>query len=280
VPAGPGDDTLDTLASVVRYTDPSRVIVVVDDGSGLAGQGGRIRDLSGDIAVIPALTGMPDGRFGGLWLKLAAAYRWLLERYQPGIVLRLDTDALLIGPGLEAAAEQAFERDPAVGLLGSYRIGPDGEKRDSAWPARQIRAEAGLRGLAHPQRRRAIRGHLRLAHAHGYRDGDHVLGGAYIHSSAALGRIHENGWFSEPWMMTSSIGDDHYFSLLTVAAGYQIADFGGPSDPMALRWRGLPAHPADLLAAGKLVTHSVRFWRDLDEGQVRGIFARARAQVT
>jgi len=71
VPAGPGDDTLDTLASVVRYTDPSRVIVVVDDGSGLAGQGGRIRDLSGDIAVIPALTGLPYEHFWMLGISRA-----------------------------------------------------------------------------------------------------------------------------------------------------------------------------------------------------------------
>jgi hypothetical protein len=35
VPAGPRDDVLDTLASVVHYTEPSRIIVVVDDTSNL-----------------------------------------------------------------------------------------------------------------------------------------------------------------------------------------------------------------------------------------------------
>ena len=35
IPAGPGDDLLDTVASVLRYTDPSRVILVVDDTAGL-----------------------------------------------------------------------------------------------------------------------------------------------------------------------------------------------------------------------------------------------------
>lgn len=78
--------------------------------------------------------------------------------------------------------------------------------------------------------------------------------------------------------MTSNLCDDHIMPLLTVAGGYRIADFGGPADPLALRWRGLPAHPLDLLAAGKLATHSVRSWADLDEQQIRAIFAEARAQ--
>jgi hypothetical protein len=73
------------------------------------------------------------------------------------------------------------------------------------------------------------------------------------------------------------LADDHLMSLLTVAAGFRIADFGGPEDPLALKWRGLPAHPAELLADGKLITHSVRSWDDLSERQIRSIFAEARA---
>jgi hypothetical protein len=67
-------------------------------------------------------------------------------------------------------------------------------------------------------------------------------------------------------------------ALLTRAAGYRIGDFGGPIDPLALKWQGLPAHPADLLNAGKLVTHSVRSWQDLTERQIRDIFAKERTQ--
>jgi hypothetical protein len=47
---------------------------------------------------------------------------------------------------------------------------------------------------------------------------------------------------------------------------------------MAMRWRGLPAHPDELLAKGKLLTHSVRFWGDLREPEIRGIFRAARAR--
>lgn len=277
IPAGPRDDALDTLASVVHYTGPSRVIILVDDTSALGHSVGRGGDLWADTVVIPAPPRAP-GSLGGLWVKLAAGYRWVMERYEPRMVLRLDADALLIGHGLESRVEQVLASNPAVGLLGSYRIGPDGGSRDSSWAARQLGAETGLRGILHPRCRSSLRHCLDLARHHGYIDGESALGGAYIHRYEAAERIYRHGWFSQPWLASSKLGEDHIMSLLTMAAGYRIGDFGGPADPMALKWQGLPAHPADLLTAGKLVIHSVRSWQDLSERQIRDIFAQARAQ--
>jgi hypothetical protein len=279
VPAGPQDDVFDTLDSVVRYTDSSRIILVIDDaGLGMTKDGpARLRALSPDIAVLTA-PAAPAGTRGGLWVKVSAGYRWVLDRYEPGLVLRLDTDALMIGPGLEDIAERVFASEPQVGLLGSYRIGPDNGLRDFSWAARQLRQEAGPRGLVHPRIRRQLRHYRRLAVRNGYADGEHVLGGALIHSAAAIQAIADNGWLTESRSLEQSrMCDDHLLSLLTVAAGFRIADFGGPDDPMALAWRGLPAHPADLLASGKLVTHSVRAFGDLTEQQIRATFAAARA---
>jgi hypothetical protein len=276
VPAGPGeDDLLDTLDSVVRYTDQDRVIVVMDDVS-RAGQ--RLPDLaavSPDIVVFRPPDGLPGDRFTGLWLKLAATYHWLLERYEPELVLRLDADALVLGPGIEALAERAFAADPKLGLLGSYRVGPDGGERDFGWLAHQLRVKAGVLGLVRPRRRAVIRHYWRLARAQGYVDGEHILGAAVVLRYPALAAIDRNGWFTGPWPDVM-LGEDHIISMLMIAAGYRIGDFGGPDDPMALKWIGLPAHPDDLLARGKLITHSVRSWQDLDQAQVRAIFAAAR----
>lgn len=276
VPAGPRDDVLDTLASVVHYTAASRVVVVVDDGSALT-TSDNDRNLPGDIVVLPAPEGA-EGAFGGLWVKLASGYRWVLEKYEPQMILRLDADALLIGHGIELCAARAFAGNPQVGLLGSYKTGPDGGRRDFSWAARRLHAEAGIRGLRYPERRTHLRRYLSLARKHGYDDGESALGGAYIHSYDAANRIYTNGWFDQPWLATSKLGEDHLMALLTLAAGYRIHDFGGPADPLALRWRGLPAHPADLLADGKLVIHSVRFWENLEEEEIRRFFERARAQ--
>jgi hypothetical protein len=279
IPAGPRDDIVDTLDSVVRYTDSaSRVIVVVDDTSGVHGDRDHIGSLSPDIAIIDPAPARP-GTDGGLWIKVAVAYRWLLERYQPALIMRLDADAVVLGPGIETAAEAAFGPDPRVGLLGSYRVGPTGAARDFSPVARELRAETGLPGLRNPRLRAGLRHFIRLARQHGYEDGEHVLGCAYLHSLAAANKINQSGWFDQPWLQASRLCDDQIMSLLTVAAGYRIADFGGPQHPLALKWQGLPAHPADLLATGKLVTHSVRSWGDLSEQDIRGIFAAARASA-
>jgi hypothetical protein len=276
IPAGPRDDILDTLASVVQYTDPSRVIVVIDDTGGRAGISAPARELSGDIAVIAAPPGAP-GAHGGLWVKLAAGYTWVLDRYRPQVILRLDADALMLGAGLEEAAERAFAHDPGTGMLGSYRTGPDGGLRDFSPAARILRAEEGLHGLVRPRCRARVRHYARLARRNGYIPGEHALGAAYLHSYQAAKDLHQAGWFREPRLAPSGLGEDHLMALLTIAAGYRIGDFGGPGDPLALRWRGLPAHPSELLAAGKLVTHSVRSWDDLTERQIRSVFAEARA---
>ena len=115
-----------------------------------------------------------------------------------------------------------------------------------------------------------------LARKNAYIDGEHVLGGGYIHSFRAAADIYAKGWFTQPCLATSKLGEDHIMSLLTVAAGYRIADFGRPEDPLAVIWRGLPDHPRDLLANKKLIAHSVRSWSDLTEPEIRGIFRAAR----
>jgi hypothetical protein len=276
IPAGPRDDIADTLASVVRYTDPSRVIVIMDDTAGPEAAGRGLTAESADIEIITSRPARP-GTQGGLWVKMAPAYRWLLAKYQPGIVLRLDADAVMLGSGLEAAAEDAFRRHPEAGLLGSYRVGADGGQRDFHPVARQLRAETGPLGLRHPRLRAGLRRYVSLARGGGYVEGEHVLGCAFLLRGGALQGIHRAGGFSTPWLEASRLGDDHIMSLMTVAAGYKIADFGGPADPIAVKWEELPAHPAELLARGKLVTHSVRSWGDLTERQIRDIFAAARA---
>lgn len=278
IPAGPRDDVMDTLASVVQYTDPSRVILVVDDTSALASDDAVIRNMSADITIMPAPP-RARGAYGGLWVKLAAGYSRLLDTFKPRTILRLDADALMLGPGIEAAAERVFDQDATVGLLGSYSIGPDGGARDFLPAARVLHAQTGLSGFLHPRRRSSLRHYVQLARNAGYIDGEHALGGAYIHSYAAAFSLYSSGWFNQPWLATSKLGEDSIMALLTRAAGYRIMDFGGPADPLALQWRGLPAHPAELLAKGKLVTHSVRSWGDLTERQIRNIFAEARVSA-
>ena len=277
LPVGPNDGqaALDTLDSVLHYAGPSRIVVVVDDTGGHGKFAKHAEVMSEDIVVVPAPP-RATGGYGGLWVKIAAGYRWMLERFAPEVILRFDVDALLIGSGLADRATEKFTGDPKVGLIGSYRIAADGSARDWSWGERMLRIESGLLGLRYPRMRATLRKLLRLARPNGYIYGEHALGAGYIHSLDLADDIHARGWWDMPSLAPSRLGEDMIMGLLTVAAGYRTADFGRPEDPMSVRWRGLPAHPAELLAKGKLFTHSVRFWGDLREPEIRSIFREAR----
>ncbi|MQY02886.1 hypothetical protein ACRB68_09210 [Actinomadura sp. RB68] len=276
VPAGPADDAVDTVASVLTYLEDPVLVLVIDDTRGRRPEMARLRGLGAPVRVMdppPA----PKGTYGGLWLKLAAALRHAVERAEFDMLLRLDADALLLGPGIERAAGERFAADPAVGMLGSYRVGPDGGGRDWSYAARVLRRECGWRGLTRPRMRRTLRAVMAEARTAGYTPGEHALGAACIYRADLLHALYRRGRLDLPDLAASRAGEDHLFGLLTLAAGYRIGDFSGPGDPMALRWRGLPAAPEQLVAEGRLVTHSVRSYRDLDERQIREYFATRRA---
>ncbi|WP_217921108.1 hypothetical protein [Miltoncostaea oceani] len=273
MPIGPGEDPSDTLESVRAYTDPSRAVVLVDD----TGSDALAASVAGDpdVHVVPAPAGASGG-WGGLWVKIAAGHSHACAHWRFDLLLRMDTDALLIGAGIEDAALRRFAEEPGLGLLGAYRTGPDGSPRDFAPAAATLRAETGWRGWRHPRLRARLRGLLDRATANGYRHGEHALGGAYLQTGAAVRSLASRGLLDMPEMADSHLGEDQVFALLTVAAGFGIGDFSRPGDPMAVRWRGLPASPEDLLAGPALITHSVRFHGDRDEDEIRAVFAAAR----
>lgn len=271
IPAALRDDAADTAASVLAYGGDHTSVVVVDD------TGGALAHLAGErVHVRPALPGKP-GVGGALWAKLADAYGWALDTLEPDIVMKLDADALMIGPGLAEAAGARFAADPALGMLGSYAVGPDGGRRDWSPAAVAIRAEAGWRGLRSPRHRRLVRALLREARAHGYVDGEHVLGAACLMSAPALRAVRARGWLEPALFQECRLVEDWIFPLEVVAAGFRVADFGGPGDPLGVRWRGLPGTPESLRAEGRLVVHSVRDHGDAREADIRAAFARMRA---
>ena len=59
-----------------------------------------------------------------------------------------------------------------------------------------------------------------------------MLGCAFLLRAEAIRDIDRSGGFSQRWLEASRLGDDQIMSLLAVAAGHQIADFGGPADPL------------------------------------------------
>jgi hypothetical protein len=275
VPAGPRDDVVDTVRSILHWTTADRQVVVVDD-SGIPTLADELTTLDPTVTVIPA-PGDAPGAQGGLWVKIAAGYRQVAQRYAPRTLLRIDADALVIGPHPERDAEEAFAAHPEVGLLGSFRLGSDGGRRDFSWPSQQLRRETSALGLRHPGVRRTLRSWLAEAERQGYETGEHALGGAYFHSGAALRALYDQGRLDHPELADSGLGEDHLFALATVASGFRIGDFALEGQPLGLRWKGLPAAPDELVAQHRKVVHSVRSYGTLTESDIRTDFANRRS---
>lgn len=270
IPAGPRDDIDDTLASVVRYAGSERILVIDDT------QGRGVNFTHDNLTILPATVGSDriTKAHGRLFVNLCAAYRYAIERIEFDLLLRLDADALLIGGGLPEAAWTRFTESPGLGVLGSYRIGPDGRVRDWEPAGWNIRVTSGLRGMRRPKARRVLR--KLLADADKYVLGEHVLGAATFYRREILDAMYERGYLELSELASLTIAEDHLFGLVAAATGFETGDFSGPEDPMAVRWKGLPASPADLIRTGKLVTHSVRSWQDMDEREIRDYFASMR----
>jgi hypothetical protein len=271
IPDSGRDDIVDTIASVRAYL-PLASVVVVDDRP----PPWRPRSLGPTCVVLPSLP-YPRNAYGGLWSKECYAFRWVLANLAVDYVLRLDSDALVTGPGLDRLVAERFAKEPTLGVLGAYRWGADGGKRDFGPAARAISSEAGLSGLVlRPACRPALRRLLVAARSNGYELGEHTLGAVNALRPGMLARCQEMGWLDMPALAGSKLGEDWLVGMMARAAGYTLGDFGGPDGPIAVAWKGLPASPEELLGRGVLATHSVRAWKGRSEAEIRRYFAENR----
>jgi hypothetical protein len=277
IPVGPEpslENVLDTLESVCHYTTPKRKIVVLDDSGVRAGL--EIHRAFPEVDIVD--TNGPSGARGGLYCGLAEGFRHVLNNYPFDLLLRMDTDALMIGPEPELEAAALFRANPQLGMLGSYRVDCNGGIRDFT-PARELfRAELSWNAVPHFRRWRTLRRALRKAQAFGYELGEHCLGGALFLSHECVLRMSRAGLLDREELRRSSLGEDHLLGLFTHSVGLRIGDLATGDLPLALRYRGLPCSPAELLQRGKKITHSTRFWEQMQEPEIRRVFRSSRQQ--
>lgn len=213
--------------------------------------------------------------YGGLYFNLSKSWRVILDRYDFDTVLRLDDDALMIGPGADRDAVMFFAEHPDVGCLGSYQFTCMGNRRDFTPARRLLRAETSVMGaLRHPRRWRCVRRVRRLARRNGYQDGEHALGAATFYSRACIERFSRLDFLERAELRKSTLGEDHIFGMMVRAAGLRIGDFATEGKPLGLAWQGLPASPAVLMEMGKKIVHSVKSYDGRDQGEIRAEFRR------
>lgn len=279
--AGPGraehDRALDGLDALAAH-EPAllRAALVVDDGARPRGAW----PTSVSVIANPR-RGRGIGTLGGTVAGTLAGLAWL-HRNAPGAwVLRLDADALVIGPVGERVA--AAWR-PGDGILGSCSRGCDGERRDvSGWAAEVARHERAIWAWARPPRRPAwvrpadpfVRSVLAQAQAAGYAPGEHCVAAGCALSAPLVAALAARGWLARPerWL-GARLGDDIVLGAMSRACGLALRDL---PEVFGIRHVGLPAAPVALAARGFGVVHSTKNDPAHDEVSVRAFFAEARA---
>lgn len=256
------EELLDSLAT---YLDCDYEVVIADDVT-TDGTYERMLDAGCWVVRNPVKMFLP-----GLDLTLRRAFIEAHRLFNARIYLKIDPDALIIGPGLPQALRVGFDTDPTIGLLGTYRIDWNGESRDlSHWRDRMMR------------RRKDLGSAIDFAEKNGYQIGDGVQGGAYALSSECLGQIVRRGWlhgkhgYAPSTVKGQHVAEDSLITMLAYAAGFRAADFGGPGQPFGIWDVGLPMPPEELIRQNRLVAHAMKY-RDSTSLNARDFFRARRA---
>lgn len=251
IPCGPGnpDGTADTVASVLRHVPRSRRVVLTDDATA-DGTAEALAAVVDDTCTI--LRNETPSGLHMLHRSLGRAYRWSIDNCDFDLLLRIDTDALVLGPGVFEAAREHHRRHPSHGCFGRFDTEPDGSPRSFA---------GHVAHLARHERRVGRTFYdplLRAARANGWVEGANVFGAACLFTHECVVAMCRIGAFDIPdHSRYQHITEDLYFSIAVAAAGFELGHFAAPDGPLALAWRDLPFEPEEILRRGDLIVHSV-----------------------
>jgi len=278
IPVGPDTNfgfLTDTIESYTFYTRSSYQIILADDSH--QGIGHEIQKYYPEVDVV--LTKKPLGGWAGLYINLASAFRYALENYRFRALLKLDTDALIIGLRPELEGLELFEKDPLIGIAGQYPLDYHGNPWDIAWPRdRVLNASTSWRYLRRPYANWFLRRLYRKALVNGYKAGESVFGGAYIINVNCLAALMKEGLLPDYRLESVNLGEDHLFALMIKSIGFKLGSLSSVGQSFALAWKGLPASPQQLLDEGRKIIHSTRYWESMKEEDIRAWFKEIRKQ--
>ncbi len=272
-PSEPVESILDTLDSIQRFLSPDTKVILVDNSR--KGTGNIIQQ---SIPQADVVQGTHQGMFAHLFLNICQGTAHAYEHYGFKVLLRMDSDALITGELPDVAAAAMFEQSPNVGQLGVYKTDYHGRPM-RWWPINLSMAVQALNPLSWiwpAWNGYAFRQLLVRAMRRGYEIGSHVYGGGFFLSYACVERLYRAGILTDERLDDLRLAEDHITSVSVCSVGLDAADFSSSDLPCAQAWRGLPAAPDELLAKGKKVVHSVRYWGEMKEADVRAFFRLRR----
>ena len=295
VAVGPGPRELERLAdlaeSIVAYAPASRGwLVMVDDAE-------QPRGLDRLAALPPSITpiSLHHPRHGskatfvsgkGICAAVLQALAWTQANTDARVVLKVDTDSLVIGPFV-GRLEERFSEDPALAIVGAYTLTPNGTPREFTTHDQRLRKLAypafdwrHPRGWLRRRRRveaRLLRSLVTQARPHGYVFAEHCMGGGYAVGRAFLDAAAAAGQFVDPsrWI-NADLPEDVMMGLHARALGMTLANSVAPGEIFGVRYLGLPDPPERLAANGYAVIHAVKNDPTFAENAIRDFFRQRR----
>lgn len=246
------------------------------------------------------------GWVGGLTAGILTALWWIHDHTDADFVLRIDADALAIAPFAEAIRAHLVSR-PDAGVIGTVGLSCNPDVRSQqdlrkeskvlkaykSWPASPpadvLTSERPLPipGFAQPvtvPERRAfdrLRPHVADAIHGGFGDSAYCQGGACVIARLMIDRVTEAGYptKADAWAALR-VPDDVVLAMYARAVGLALGDCSGPGEPFGVQHRGLPYSPAELVARGHALIHSVKNDPVHSEAVIRQFFDTRAARAT
>lgn len=280
IPVGPNSSVSfieDTVCSYHHYTGSSYKVIFADDSQ--QGIGKKLKTIFPNADVI--ITRKAMGGWAGLYITLSLAFRHAVENYHFKALLKLDTDALIIGDAPEKEAMDLFLSKKNAGIGGQYPTDYWGKPWNLNWPKQRIiNGTQTWKFFRRPIANWQLIKLYKKALSNGYKTGESVFGGAYFMSEAFLIYLYNNGLLPNHTFRSLNLGEDHLFSLLAKAFGFTLESLSGANEPFGCAWKGLPASPEQLIRDNKKIIHSVRYWNDKNESDIRAFFKQQREEVS
>lgn len=266
MPAGPGarDALLDTWASAQASSPGEVALLITDDWTPDCDAASIHAVLPDAVVVRPPL---PTGGPPRLWPITALAIETALAHFDFDLLIKLDSDALVVGPGWIEAIADAIDVDqpsaltlasqhtgsPPVGIAGAFRARPDGAlETDEDYHRRVLAGEHGHDA--------ALDGWVARALDAGWPQGSIVQGGCLVLTRGLCEAIVTAGGLAYRPRLRTIVSEDLLLTVLAYAFGFRAASLGGPQGPMAIANKHLPVALEALLDPSSrwVVTHSTK----------------------